>query len=71
MVKVGGAGSEVVAGAPHWQLVTNRTKARRQMPTVHIVTFCMIIHLLSTGVYFVHLTSLFSKVVIAKQVTEV
>jgi len=43
-------GVGVVVGASHWQPVTATIKDSRQMPTVHIVTFRMMIHFLSTRV---------------------
>ena len=61
-----GVGVGVGVGAPHWQLVTITTKARRQMTIADIVSFRIIIHLLSTEVYFVHIAYPFSKVVTAK-----
>jgi len=52
-VRVGsGAGGGAVA--PHWQPVTTTTKARRQMPTAHTVSFRIIVHLLTIRIYFVH-----------------
>jgi len=52
-------GVGVVADVPDWQPVTTTIKDRRQMPTVHIVTFRMMIYLLSIRVYFVIPVSLF------------
>ena len=50
-----GGGVGVVAGAPHWQLVTTTIKDRRQIPIVHIVTFRMMIYLFGMRIYIVHL----------------
>jgi len=49
-----GVGVGVGVGAPHWQPATVTTKARRQMPTAHTVSFRIIVHLLTMKIYFVH-----------------